>query len=207
MTASVNKVLLIGRLARDPELRFTPEGIAVCRLSVLTESIDAEESGRSSRRQWHRVVVEGRSAETLGDLLRRGDEVLVEGRLRTRHWKDRVGRGPDHAARASAHVEIIATELQPLHAEAERGTCGPASAEADRARTASGTESGEQPPGVNPEPDLFSDQRANPRIDRHSDRHSDRHANRSVEGPSLADSVEKIRSVRQRDDQDGGGSE
>ena len=90
--ASVNKVILVGNLGRDPELRFTPGGTAVANLSVATNEGWTDKAGQKQERtEWHRVVVWGKQAQIAGDYLQKGKQVYVEGSLQTREWNDRDG--------------------------------------------------------------------------------------------------------------------
>ena len=91
--ASVNKVILIGNLGRDPELRYTPSGSAVCNVGIATtRNWKNKESGeRQEETEWHRVVFFDRLAEIAGEYLKKGRPVYVEGRLRTRKWTDKDG--------------------------------------------------------------------------------------------------------------------
>lgn len=91
--ASVNKVIVVGNLGRDPEVRYRPEGGAVANLSVATtESWKDKEGERQEKTEWHRVVLFGRTAEVAGEYLRKGATVYVEGRLQTRKWQDKDGQ-------------------------------------------------------------------------------------------------------------------
>ena len=86
---SLNKVILIGNLGQDPEARFTPQGTAVCNLSVATNESWKDQSGEmQDRTEWHRVVMYGRMAETATEYMKKGQMVYVEGRLNTREWED-----------------------------------------------------------------------------------------------------------------------
>lgn len=90
--ASVNKVIVLGNLGRDPELRHTSGGKAVATLSVATNEQWTDQSGeRQERTEWHRVVVWGRQAESCAQYLAKGRSVFVEGRLQTNKWQDRDG--------------------------------------------------------------------------------------------------------------------
>ena len=90
---TVNKVILVGNLGRDAEVRRTPGGAAVSTLSLATtESWTDKSSGeRVERTEWHRVVLWGKQAETLNDYLKKGKQIYVEGKLQTRKWQDRDG--------------------------------------------------------------------------------------------------------------------
>ena len=91
--ASVNKVILIGNLGRDPEVRYTPSGSAVCNVGIATtRNWKNKDSGeRQEETEWHRVVFFDRLAEIAGEYLKKGRPVYVEGRLRTRKWTDKDG--------------------------------------------------------------------------------------------------------------------
>jgi single-strand DNA-binding protein len=90
--ASVNKVILIGRLGRDPEVRYTPSGKAVANFSIATsEQWTNKEGTKTEQTEWHRIVAWGRTGEICGEYLKKGSLVYVEGRLQTRSWEDREG--------------------------------------------------------------------------------------------------------------------
>ncbi|WP_284618300.1 single-stranded DNA-binding protein [Aquabacterium humicola] len=91
--ASVNKVILVGNLGRDPEVRYTPNGSAVCNFSIATtRNWKNKESGeRQEETEWHRIVLFDRLAEVAGEYLKKGRSVYIEGRLRTRKWTDKDG--------------------------------------------------------------------------------------------------------------------
>ncbi len=107
--ASVNKVILIGNLGRDPEVRYTPSGAAVCNISLATtRNWKSREGGeRQEETEWHRVVFYDRLAEIAGEYLKKGRPVYVEGRLKTRKWQDKEGRD-------QYTTEIIAEQMQLL---------------------------------------------------------------------------------------------
>lgn len=92
--ASVNKVIIIGNLGRDPEVRYTPSGAAVCNVSVATtRNWKNRDSGeKQEETEWHRVVFYDRLAEIAGEYLKKGRPVYVEGRLKTRKWTDKEGK-------------------------------------------------------------------------------------------------------------------
>ena len=93
MARGVNKVILVGNLGADPEVKYMPSGSAVANVSVATsESWKDRETGEPRERtEWHRVVFFDRLAEVVGEYLRKGSQVYVEGRLQTRKWQDRDG--------------------------------------------------------------------------------------------------------------------
>ena len=107
--ASINKVILIGNLGRDPEVRYTPSGAAVCNVSVATTRNwkDKSSGDKVEETEWHRVVFYDRLAEIAGEYLKKGRPVYVEGRLKTRKWQDKDGK--DNYA-----TEIVAEQMQLL---------------------------------------------------------------------------------------------
>ena len=89
---SVNKVILVGNLGRDAELRYTPGGAAVATLNMATTEVFKDREGQKKEdTQWHRVILWGKTAETLQDYLTKGKQIYVEGRLQTRQWDDKDG--------------------------------------------------------------------------------------------------------------------
>ena len=107
---SVNKVIIIGNLGRDPEIRHSPDGAAVCNLSVATsyQWKDRSTGERRENTEWHRIVLFGRLAEIAGEYLRKGRPVYIEGRLQTRKWQDKE-TGQDRYS-----TEIVAEQMQML---------------------------------------------------------------------------------------------
>jgi single-strand DNA-binding protein len=90
--ASVNKVILIGNLGRDPEVRYLPSGDAVANFSIATTEKWKDKNGEMQEQtEWHRIAFFGRQAEICGEYLRKGSSVFVEGRLQTRKWTDKDG--------------------------------------------------------------------------------------------------------------------
>ena len=90
--ASVNKVILIGNLGRDPEVRYTQNGSAVANFTLATNEVWTDKGGaRQERTEWHRIVVWGKQAEIAREHLSKGKQVYVEGSLQTRQWDDREG--------------------------------------------------------------------------------------------------------------------
>lgn len=117
--ASVNKVILIGNLGRDPEVRYTPNGSAVCNVSLATtRNWKSKDSGeRQEETEWHRVVFFDRLAEIAGEYLKKGRPVYVEGRLKTRKWTDKDGV-------EKYTTEIFADQMQLLGGREEGGMGG-----------------------------------------------------------------------------------
>jgi single-strand DNA-binding protein len=119
--ASVNKVILVGNLGRDPELRYTPGGQAVANFSLATtERFSNKEGERQERTEWHRVVAWGRTGEICAQYLAKGRSVYVEGRIQTREWEDKEGQ-------KRWSTEIVATNVQFLGGRGEGGSSTPAS--------------------------------------------------------------------------------
>jgi len=91
--ASVNKVILIGNLGRDPETRYMPEGGAITNISIATTDKWKDKNGEMQEKtEWHRVAFFGKLAEIAGEYLKKGSQVYVEGRLQTRKWQDKDGQ-------------------------------------------------------------------------------------------------------------------
>ena len=89
---SVNKVILVGNLGRDAELRYTPGGAPVATLNLATTEVWNDKGGqRQEKTEWHRVILWGKQAETLNQYLQKGKQIYIEGRLQTRQWDDKDG--------------------------------------------------------------------------------------------------------------------
>ncbi|HSS19366.1 MAG TPA: single-stranded DNA-binding protein [Pyrinomonadaceae bacterium] len=103
---SFNKVILVGNLGRDPELRYTPQGTPVCSFSMATNERRKDKTGEmQDQTTWFRVTLWGRQAETASQYLTKGRPVYIEGRLRVEEWTDRDGK-PRHT------LEVTATDMQ-----------------------------------------------------------------------------------------------
>ena len=108
MARGINKVILVGNLGQDPEVRYTPGGAAVTTISVATtEAWNDKEGNKQERTEWHRVVFFSRLAEIAGEYLKKGSQVYIEGQLRTNKWQDKSGND-------RYTTEIIANEMQML---------------------------------------------------------------------------------------------
>ncbi|HVK55169.1 MAG TPA: single-stranded DNA-binding protein [Burkholderiales bacterium] len=106
--ASVNKVILVGNLGRDPEVRYMPDGGAITNVSIATTDTWKDKSGeKQEKTEWHRVVFYSRLAEIAGEYLKKGSQVYVEGRLQTRKWQDKDGV-------EKYTTEIVADRMQML---------------------------------------------------------------------------------------------
>ncbi|MGS1117432.1 single-stranded DNA-binding protein [Castellaniella sp. UC4442_H9] len=108
--ASVNKVILVGNMGRDPEVRYNPDGAAICNVSIATTSQwkDKASGERREETEWHRVVFYNRLAEIAGEYLRKGRSIYIEGRLKTRKWQDKE-TGADRYS-----TEVVADQMQML---------------------------------------------------------------------------------------------
>ena len=90
--ASVNKVILIGNLGRDPEVRYMPSGDAVANITIATTETWKDKAGeKQEQTEWHRVAMFGKTAEIAGEYLKKGSQVYIEGKLQTRKWTDKEG--------------------------------------------------------------------------------------------------------------------
>jgi single-strand DNA-binding protein len=103
----VNKVILIGNLGADPEIRYTQNGVAVANLRLATTEVWKKEGEKEEITEWHRVVAFARLAEICGEYLSKGSKVYIEGRIQTRKWEDRDGN-PRYT------TEIVAREMKML---------------------------------------------------------------------------------------------
>ncbi|MFD4836140.1 single-stranded DNA-binding protein [Achromobacter sp. NPDC058515] len=118
--ASVNKVILVGNLGRDPEVRYSPEGAAICNMSIATTSSWKDKASGEKREEteWHRVVMYNRLAEIAGEYLKKGRSVYIEGRLKTRKWQDK-DTGADRYS-----TEVVADQMQMLGGREDGGGGG-----------------------------------------------------------------------------------
>ena len=107
--ASVNKVILIGNLGKDPELRYNPSGVAFCTVALATSRNwkNRETGERQEETEWHRVIFNDKLAEIVGQYCKKGKPIYVEGRLKTRKWQDKEGRD-------TYTTEIVADQMQLL---------------------------------------------------------------------------------------------
>src|SRR5438874_11376249 len=114
--ASVNKVILVGNLGRDPETKYMPDGAAITNVSIATsyQRTDKASGQKTEETEWHRVVFFSRLAEIAGEYLKKGSQVYVEGRLRTRKWQDKEGQD-------RYTTEIVADTMQMLGSRAGAG--------------------------------------------------------------------------------------
>jgi len=113
--ASVNKVILVGNLGRDPEVRRMPSGDAMVNLSIATTDTWKDKGGeRQEKTEWHRIVMFGRVAEVAGEYLKKGSQAYFEGRLQTRKWTDKEGQD-------KYTTEVVADRMQMLGSRSGSG--------------------------------------------------------------------------------------
>jgi len=112
--SSVNKVILIGNLGKDPETRYLPSGDAVANFSIATTEVFKDKSGaKQEHTEWHRISFFGRQAEIAGEYLKKGSPVYIEGRIKTRKWQDKEGV-------EKYSTEIVGERMQLLGGKPER---------------------------------------------------------------------------------------
>ncbi len=115
---SVNKVILVGRLGRDPETRYTGGGQAVANFSVATDESYKDRNGeRQKRTEWHKIVVWGKQAEIAQQYLKKGSLVFIEGRIQSREWQDKEGQ-------KRTSFEIVANNFRMLGGRSEGAAAG-----------------------------------------------------------------------------------
>ena len=115
---SVNKVILVGRLGRDPETRYTSGGQAVANFSVATDESYKDRNGeRQKRTEWHKIVVWGKQAEIAQQYLKKGSLIFIEGRIQSREWQDKEGQ-------KRTSFEIVANNFRMLGGRAEGAAAG-----------------------------------------------------------------------------------
>lgn len=133
MAGSVNKVILIGRLGKDPELKYTPSGTPVAKFSLATDEVYKDQSGEQQKRtEWHNIVAWRRLAEICGEYLTKGKQVYIEGSIRSRQWEDQSGNkrtGYDIVAR---EMKMLGSRGDSERPAAERSTSTSAGAQPSR---------------------------------------------------------------------------
>ena len=147
--SGINKVILVGRLGADPEVKTIAQGSTVASLNLATSENWTDKNGqRQEKTEWHRIVVWGKLAEICGKHLTKGRQIYVEGRLQTRQWDDKQGQ-------KRYTTEIVATTVQFLGAQGEQRT-GSASQSTYQGATASSSNGGETFQDFGPEPSFDS---------------------------------------------------
>lgn len=122
MSGSVNKVILIGRLGKDPELKYTPSGAPVAKFSLATDENFKDRTGEQQKRtEWHNIVAWNKLAEICGEYLTKGKQVYIEGSIRSRQWQDQSGN-------KRTSYEIIANQMQMLGSKGDTEQAAAASA-------------------------------------------------------------------------------
>jgi len=140
--ASLNKVMLIGNLGKDPEVRYTASGTAVASFSLATSEKFKNKNGEwEEKTEWHNVTLWARLAEIAGEYLAKGKTVYIEGRLQTRKWQDRDGKD-------RYTTEIVGEKMQMLSGKGEGG------GRQGTGRAAESQESGYEEPAFNPDDDI-----------------------------------------------------
>ena len=131
--ASVNKVILIGNLGRDPEVRYMPSGDAVANISIATTETWKDKNGeKQEKTEWHRVAMFGKTAEIAGEYLKKGSQVYIEGRLETRKWTDKEGQERYTTEIRADRMQMLGSRsggserMAPPEDEAPRATAAPA---------------------------------------------------------------------------------
>jgi single-strand DNA-binding protein len=139
--ASVNKVILIGNLGRDPEVRYMPDGGAITNISIATTENWKDKNGeKQEKTEWHRVAFFGKLAEIAGEYLKKGSQVYVEGRLQTRKWQDKEGND-------KYTTEIVADRMQMLGSRQGMGGGGGEAPERSESARPAGKPAGAKPAG------------------------------------------------------------
>jgi len=120
MARGINKVILVGNLGQDPEMKYTASGVAIANISVATtDSWNDKQTGEKvTKTEWHRVVAFQRLAEIMGEYLKKGSQVYIEGKLQTRKWQDQNGQD-------RWSTEIVASDMQMLGGRGEDGGGSP----------------------------------------------------------------------------------
>jgi len=105
--AGINKAILIGNLGQDPEIRYTPAGLAVAKFSIATSETRNKDGEKETKTEWHRITAFGKLGEICGEYLSKGRQVYIEGRIQTSSWEDKDGN-------KRYTTEIIASQMQML---------------------------------------------------------------------------------------------
>lgn len=139
--ASVNRVILIGHLGRDPEIRYLPSGDAVATISIATTETWKDKAGeKQEQTEWHRIVMFGKTAQIAGEYLKKSAQVYIEGKLQTKKWQDKEGKD-------RTTTEIRCDRMQMLGGKPSEATDGSRET-ADEYRKASGSGAQRNPPAA-----------------------------------------------------------
>jgi single-strand DNA-binding protein len=150
MAGSVNKVILVGRLGRDPELKYTPSGAPVAKFSLATDESFKDKTGeKQNRTEWHNIVAWNKLAEICGEYLTKGKLVYIEGSIRSNQWQDQSGN-------KRTSYEIIANQMQMLGSkgDSERVPTGGTDRAAPAERTAPAATHPGAEPASPPDPEI-----------------------------------------------------
>src|SRR2546421_3257102 len=140
--ASVNKVIIIGNLGRDPETRYMPDGGAITNISIATTDKWKDKAGEMQEKtEWHRIAFFGKLAEIAGEYLKKGSQVYVEGRLQTRKWQDKDGQD-------KYTTEIVANAMQMLGSRQGMGGGGGSVSEREPAEGGASARGAARPAGA-----------------------------------------------------------
>ncbi|MBI2412907.1 MAG: single-stranded DNA-binding protein [Deltaproteobacteria bacterium] len=121
--AGLNKVILIGNLGADPEIRYTPSGMAVANFRIATsETRNTKDGQKETKTEWHRIVTFGKLAEICGEYLEKGKQVYIEGKIQTRNWEDKDGN-------KRFTTEIVANDMRMLGSKGASSGAGSSAAE------------------------------------------------------------------------------
>ena len=144
MARGVNKVILVGNLGKDPDMKYTASGAAIANITVATsESWNDKQTGeKQEKTEWHRVVFFRRLAEIVGEYLRKGSQVYIEGKLQTRKWQDQNGQD-------RYTTEIVANEMQMLGGRAGDAGARPQKSESGFRSNAPAPQAAAQPQSDN----------------------------------------------------------
>jgi single-strand DNA-binding protein len=146
--SSVNKVILVGRLGKDPELKYTPSGAPVAKFTLATDEVFKDRAGEQQRRtEWHTIVAWNKLAEICGEYLVKGKQVYIEGSIRSRQWEDQSGN------KRTAY-EIIAREMRMLGSRAESERAGVSAPGRPAAPSETGPSEMDSPAAPPPSPEI-----------------------------------------------------
>lgn len=150
--SSINKVILIGRLGKDPELKYTNNGAPVAKFTLATDEVFKDRAGEQQKHtEWHNIVAWNRLAEICGEYLTKGKQVYIEGNIRSRQWEDQSGN-------KRTSYEIIAREMKMLGSKSDSPSSFSSRDAAPSASRASAPPPSADPPADNPAPPEMTDE-------------------------------------------------
>jgi len=139
---TINKAFILGRLGRDPEMRYAPSGTAIATFSVATNSSQKQDGEWVDKTDWHNILVFGKNAEFAGEYLKKGKQVFIEGRMQTSSWEDQQGQ-------KKYKTEIVVSDIQMISSKGDNST---GSSQNDEAETSKVEDT--PPPATEEEDDL-----------------------------------------------------